>query len=80
MSKQKIAVTIDDKTIATLDRMVSDQVFPSRSRAIEDAVKEKLARIKKTRLARACAMLDPREERAMADIGLEEDLKSWPEY
>ena len=53
---------------------------PYRSQAIQEAVKEKLARIKRTRLAKECAKLDPTFEKAMADEGLTEDLSQWPEY
>jgi hypothetical protein len=41
---------------------------------------KKLARIKRTRLAKECAKLDPTFEKAIADEGLTEDLRQWPEY
>ena len=34
----------------------------------------------RTRLAEACARLDPAEERALAEEGLAADLASWPRY
>jgi Arc/MetJ-type ribon-helix-helix transcriptional regulator len=54
--------------------------FPNRSRAIQDAVREKLERLDRSRLARECAKLNPRVERKLADEGLSGDLSEWPEF
>jgi hypothetical protein len=43
-------------------------------------VTEKLSSIKKSRLAQECAKLDPAFEKALAEEGLSEELKAWPEY
>ena len=80
MSKSKIAISLNSEILDRLDRLVKKRLFPNRSRAIEDAIEEKLCRLERTRLARECAKLDPAFERAMADEGLTEDLASWPEY
>jgi len=80
MGKTKIAITLDEQYIHQLDTFVSKHVFQNRSQAIQEAVKEKLARIERTRLAEECAKLDPTLEKAMADEGLTEDLSQWPEY
>ena len=80
MGKTKIAITLDEQYIDQLDTFVSKHIFQNRSQAIQEAVKEKLARIKRTRLAKECAKLDPPLEKAMADEGLAEDLSQWPEY
>ncbi len=80
MGKTKIAITLDEQYIYQLDTFVSKRIFQNRSQAIQEAVKEKLARIKRTRLAKECAKLDPTFEKAMADEGLTEDLSQWPEY
>ena len=80
MGKTKIAITLDEQYIDQLDRFVNEHIFQNRSQAIQEAVKEKLARIRRTRLAKECAKLDPALERAMADEGLSEDLSQWPEY
>ena len=80
MGKAKIAITLDEQYIDQLDAFVSKHVFQNRSQAIQEAVKEKLARIRRTRLAKECAKLDPAREKAMADEGLSEDLSQWPEY
>ena len=80
MGKEKIAITLDERFIGQLDRLVDENVFKSRSQAIQEAVSEKLLRIKKTRLAKECSKLDPAFERAISDEGLTEDVKQWPEY
>ena len=80
MGKTKIAITLDEQYIDQLDTFVSKHIFQNRSQAIQQAVKEKLARMKRTRLATECSKLDPTFEKAMADEGLSEDLNQWPEY
>ena len=80
MAKSKVAISLDESILTRLDRLVRAKVFPNRSRAIEEAVKEKLARLEKSRLAQECAKLDPTFENALAEEGLSEDLAEWPEY
>lgn len=80
MSTAKIAITLDPRDLLTLDRLVRRGVFPSRSRAIQVAVTEKLARLERRRLAEECAKLDPAFEQALADEGLASERASWPEY
>jgi len=80
MTKTKIAVSLDAKLVDRLNTLVRQARFPSRSHAIEVALEEKLERLQHTRLARECAKLNPREEGALADEGLREDLAAWPEY
>jgi len=80
MRTSKVAISIEKATLEQLDRLVRDKVFPSRSRAIQEAIEEKLSRLKRTRLAEECAKLDPVAEQAMAEEGLSEELRQWPEY
>lgn len=80
MSARKIAITLEETLLTRLDRLVEDQRLPSRSRVIQEAVAEKLARFDRTRLARECAKLDPVEEQRLADEGLAGDASEWPEY
>jgi Arc/MetJ-type ribon-helix-helix transcriptional regulator len=80
MSKAKIAITLDQQFIEDIDRLVSTHFYQNRSQAIQEAVEEKLTRLKRTRLAKACAELDPDFEKAMAEEGMTEDLSRWPEY
>jgi metal-responsive CopG/Arc/MetJ family transcriptional regulator len=80
MSKEKIAITLEKESVGELDRLVSEQVFQNRSQAIQEAVTEKLKRIRHNRLAKECVKLDPQVEKAMAEEGFTEDMKNWPEY
>lgn len=80
MSAVKIAVTIDRDLLAELDELVASARFPNRSRAVQEAIRDKLRRLKRTRLARECAKLDPPFEQAMADEGLGQEIEQWPEY
>ncbi len=80
MASAKIAITIDETTLHRLDRLVRNRVFPNRSKAIQDAVEEKLEKLERNRLARECAKLNPGAEQAMAEEGMEEELEQWPEY
>ena len=80
MSKTKVAVSLETSVVQQVDALVQRQLFPSRSGAIEVALLEKLDRMSRSRLARECAKLDPRDERALADEGLSEDVRTWPAY
>ncbi len=80
MGKTKVAISIEQKTLAEIDRLVKKQVFPNRSQAIQEAVKEKLKRLEKSRLARECRKLNPTFEKSLAEEGLSEELSEWPEY
>ena len=59
MRSVKVAITIDPDTLARVDGLVSRSVFANRSKAIQSAVAEKLARMERGRLASECAKLDP---------------------
>ncbi len=80
MSTVKVAISIQDDLLHRIDSLVGKRVFPSRSRAIQEAVREKLERFDRGRLARECAKLDPKFEQAMAEEGISRELAEWPEY
>jgi metal-responsive CopG/Arc/MetJ family transcriptional regulator len=80
MRPVKIAVTIDQDLLAQLDQLVEENRFPNRSRAVQEAVREKLQRLRRSRLARESAKLDPAFEQALAEEGLTEDYAQWPAY
>lgn len=80
MAKTKIAITLEEKILDRLDRLVKSRVFPNRSKAIEQAVEEKIQRFEQGRLARECAKLDPAFEKTLAEQGMSEELNEWPEY
>lgn len=80
MASEKIAITMDAGTLHRLDRLVKNRVFPNRSKAIQDAVEEKLKKLERNRLAIECAKLDPAGESAMAEADMGLELAQWPEY
>ena len=80
MPTAKIAVSMDRETVQHLDRLVAQGVFPSRSRAIQQAVQDRLTRMSQDRLARECAKLDPGFEAQMAEEDLAAGVELWPEY
>ena len=80
MPTTKVAISLDEQILERLDELVAEQVFPNRSRAIQQAVEEKLARLERGRLARECAKLEPNFEVAMAEEGLSAESGNWPEY
>jgi metal-responsive CopG/Arc/MetJ family transcriptional regulator len=49
MSTAKVAITIERELLVRLDRLVKSRRFPNRSRAVQEAVTEKLARMERSR-------------------------------
>ena len=80
MSSAKIAVTIDQELLNRLDRLVKERRFRNRSRAVQEALRDKLESLDPSRLARECAKLDPAFEQHLAEEGFTQDVKSWPAY
>jgi len=80
MGKAKIAITIDEKIVGRIDRLVKQRTFSNRSQAFEEAMHEKLARLDKSRLAREAAKLDPKAEKELAEEGLATEQRLWPEF
>ncbi|SEH05057.1 ribbon-helix-helix domain-containing protein [Candidatus Venteria ishoeyi] len=90
MSSHKITITLESDLLVAVDALVKKHLFPSRSRAIQEAVKEKLDRINHNLLAQECLKLEPDYEKrladegladeGLADEGLEEDFSEWPKY
>lgn len=80
MSTTEVAITIDQTLLAEIDRLVEQKVFPNRSKAVQEAVQDKLAWLRRSRLARACAKLDPQAEQTLAEEGMDQELAGWPEY
>ena len=80
MSTAKVAVTIDRDLLERLDRLVKNRRFPNRSRAVQEAVSEKLSRLEHSRLAVECTKLDRASEQAMAEEGMSAEAAEWPEY
>ena len=80
MSTAKIAVSLNERLLSELDQLVAQKVVSSRSQAVQIAVQEKIARMRRSRLADECSKLDPQFEQAMAEEGISGELNRWPEY
>ncbi|MDD2599238.1 MAG: ribbon-helix-helix domain-containing protein [Kiritimatiellae bacterium] len=80
MSTAKVAITIDEGLLSQLDMLVKKKVFANRSKAIQEAVAEKLERINNYRLARECSKLDVEVEQSVAEAGMGYEVHEWPEY
>jgi Arc/MetJ-type ribon-helix-helix transcriptional regulator len=77
MGAAKVAITLDVRVLRTVDRWVKEGRYPNRSQAIQAALREKMERWKRTRLAEELDKLDVRQERELADESLADE--SWPE-
>ena len=80
MPTTKIAISIDKLLVQKIDQLVHKHIFPNRSKAIQQAVEEKINRFDKIRLARECSKLNIDFEQSLAEEGLKEDFEEWPEY
>jgi Arc/MetJ-type ribon-helix-helix transcriptional regulator len=78
MPTTKVAITVDGQLLKLVDRWVTQGRYPSRSQAIQAAVREKVERWNHTRLVEEVAKLNPKEERALAEERLVGD--AWPEF
>ncbi len=80
MATSKIAITIDNNTLFQLDLLIKSQIFPNRSRAIQEALADKLDSLSRRRLARECAKLDVNFEQKLSEEGLSMEAEEWAEY
>ena len=80
MGATKITISLDNTLLTRLDRLVQIRVFPNRSRAIQEAIQEKIERFERSHLVRECEKLDPHFERALAAEGLTKDVEKGDDY
>jgi Arc/MetJ-type ribon-helix-helix transcriptional regulator len=80
MPTTKIAITLDDRLLREVDRLVAEGRYPNRSQAIQAAVRENLERWQRQRLSAEAAKLDLHEERRLAEEALSAGNELWPEY
>jgi Arc/MetJ-type ribon-helix-helix transcriptional regulator len=80
MAASKIAITIDKNILKRVDILVKSKLYPNRSKAIQEAVAEKITKLEKNRLALECEKLDPKFEQSVAEEGFLADNEEWPEY
>ena len=80
MATAKIAISIEQELLTRLDFLVKSRRYPNRSKAIQEAVREKLQSLETSRLETECAKLDADFEQSLADEGVASELSEWPEY
>jgi metal-responsive CopG/Arc/MetJ family transcriptional regulator len=76
----KIAISLKKETLDRLDAVVASARFASRSRAVEEAIESLLRELDDREYEQAVALLDPEEERALAEEGMALDAAAWPSY
>jgi Arc/MetJ-type ribon-helix-helix transcriptional regulator len=79
MSSAKIAISLDPEALKQVDQLVDGGLFPSRSKLIQDAVAEKLQRLRRVRLAQESAKLQRQTEQSAAEERFRGEAE-WPEY
>lgn len=67
MPVAKIAITLDKDILIQVDRLVKEGKYKNRSKAIQDALKDKLRDWRRKRLIEEASKLDPEEERAFTE-------------
>ena len=77
MASAKVAITVDRQLLQFVDRWVLQGRYPNRSQAIQAALREKLERWRRVRLAEEVAKLSAKEERALSKETFAGE--SWPE-
>lgn len=75
---RKIAISLEEKTVAELDRWIREGKYPNRSRALQKAVNLLQERDRRQRLARELSRLNRKQEQKLAEEGLGDP--SWPPY
>jgi metal-responsive CopG/Arc/MetJ family transcriptional regulator len=80
MAATKVAITIDSSLLAELDQLVAQRVFVNRSKAIQEALTDKLTRMRRHRLARESAKLTVADEQSLAEERFQQDMEQWPTY
>jgi len=80
MLTTKIAITLDEEIVEQLDQWVREGKYPTRSKAIQGAMKKRMARWRKTRLIEEAVKLNPKEEMVLAEESLAAGNEIWPKY
>jgi metal-responsive CopG/Arc/MetJ family transcriptional regulator len=76
----KVAIQLDEDLLKRVDRLVEERRFPDRNQVIQIALREKIAKLDRSRLLEEAAKLDPEEEQALAEEGMAGDAAEWPRY
>lgn len=67
MAAVKVAITVERELLKAVDVWVKSGRYPNRSQAVQSALRERLERWKRDRLAEEVRKLNPKEERKLAD-------------
>jgi len=73
----KIAVTVERETLREIDGLVRAGRYANRSRAVQEALREQVARVQRSRLVHELSKIDPAEEKAMAGESFRAESRSW---
>ena len=74
----KIAITVDEKSLRDIDRLVQEGRYSNRSRAVQSALVLLTERDRRARLNRELNKMDSAAEQQLAEEGLGDT--SWPRY
>ncbi len=80
MPAAKIAITVEKNDLRIVDRWVSEGKYPSRSKAIQEALKAQIKNPRRKRLLEALSKLNVKEERQMAGEARFAVNETWDEY
>jgi Arc/MetJ-type ribon-helix-helix transcriptional regulator len=80
MNTVRLAVSLEKNVIEQIDLLVKDKHYPSRSQLIRSAVKEKISKLNKSRLATECEKLDSKFEVNLSEESFISEIEEWPEY
>jgi len=80
VAKVTIVVTLDERILTEVGRLVARRIIYNRNSFIEEAVKDKLQQTRRNHLAHECLLLDPFFEVAMSEEGIDNELSEWPEF
>ena len=67
--QKKIAITIDEKLLEEIDYLVTQKIYPNRSKAIEANIEANRDTLRRRRFEIECTKLDPQEEQELAEWG-----------
>lgn len=77
---EKVAITVDSDRLKQLDYYLKKKFFKNRSQAFQVSLDRLLKELEHERLATECEKLDPKFEQEMAEMGMDEDVKTWAKY
>lgn len=75
----RVTISVPADLLETVEDLVADQ-GASRSEWIQEAIRERIRALRRTRLERAAQLLDHDEEVALAEEALTSGADGWPEY